>query len=33
MNKYVIDETDLEEGMALWELEDKDLLYDWEDEI
>lgn len=33
MDNYLIDETELEDEMALHELEDEDLLYDWEDEI
>lgn len=30
---YLIDETDMEDELSLWELEDEDLLNDWEDEI
>lgn len=33
MDNYLIDETELEDEMSLYELEDEDLLDDWEDEI
>lgn len=33
MENYLIDETEFEDEMALCELEDESLPYDWEDEI